>query len=672
MKRAEASTLRDYSADARILYTSGLASVLGAFSALAAWALLEMIALATNAFYFHRLSVEEVDPWQAGRHWWLVLMPVLGGLIVGVIARYLSPRIRGHGMPEAVETIVFGGGRVQPRVAVLKPVATAISIGSGGPFGAEGPVIITGGAIGSVLGQFLNMTDSERTVLMVAGASAGMAATFNCPMSAVLLAVEILLFEWKPRSLVPVTIACVTSGAVRRLLLGPKPLLQMVPTGAPVYHSAMLGALALGILAAFLAAALSRGIHFSERMFEKLPVHWMWWPALGGLGVGLGGLLFPRALGVGYSVIQQMISGDAAWKLLLGVLVIKSLMWIFALGSNTAGGILAPLLMIGGAMGAAMGHLLPSMSTGAWALVGMTSLLTAAIGCPLTSAMLSIELTHNGGLVLPVLLACGAAYAVSVLVQPRSMLTENLSRKGLHLSREFSVDPLETMLVSQAMHTSVYALNDKATCRDAAEWLERNEERGADGWSHWQRIFPLVDDEGRLAGALTRSQMIAAGRDRDLETTLLSERAMQPTTMSPFTTLRTCAVEMAETALTSFPVVTSDGKLLGIVTIEDLLKGRSEQAHRESARQRVLRLRWPFGQRAQPTQPEVAIDVPAAMPMHGTPQQVQTVAANAAQAGAPQVPAGVASELEALDGQMPYVNTGSQSSDEVELATRDL
>ena len=647
MKEAEASALRDYSADARILYTSGLAAILGALSALAAWALLEMIAITTNLFYFHRLSVKDVDPWEAGRHWWLVLMPVLGGLIVGLIARYLSPRVRGHGMPEAVEVIVFGGGRVQPRVAILKPVATAISIGSGGPFGAEGPVIITGGAIGSVLGQFLNMTDSERTVLMVAGASAGMAATFNCPMSAVLLAVEILLFEWKPRSLVPVTIACVTSGAIRRLLLGPQPLLQMVPTGAPVYHIAMLGALGVGLVAAIFAAALSRGIHFFEGAFEKLPIHWMWWPAIGGLGVGLGGLIFPRSLGVGYSVIQQMISGEGAgptaWKLLAGILVIKSLIWMFSLGSNPAGVSLAPLLMSGGAWGAGRGQLRPQMTTGAWALVGMTSLLTAAIGCPLTSAMLSIELTHNGGLVLPVLLACGAAYAVSVLVQPRSMLTENLSRKGLHLSREFSVDPLETMLVSQAMHTSVYALNDKATCRDAAEWLRRTEERGADSWGHWQRLFPLVDEEGRLAGALTRSQMIAAGREQDAGKPLLSDGLTQPASMSPFTTLKVCAVEMAETKLTSFPVVSSDGKLLGIVTIDDLLKGRSEQAHRESARTRVLRLRWPFGNRAQPAQPDSQITVPA-MPISAAPLQVQTVAINAAEAGVPNA------ELAALDG----------------------
>jgi H+/Cl- antiporter ClcA len=599
-----ADALRDYSADSRILYTSALASVLGAMSALAAWALLEMIALFTNIFYFQRWSFAAVDPWEAGRHWWLVPMPVIGGLLVGLIARFLSPKVRGHGMPEAVENIVFNQGKVQPRVAVLKPVATAIAIGSGGPFGAEGPVIVTGGALGSILGQLLPVSASERTVLMVAGASAGIAATFNCPMSATLLAVEILLFEWKPRSLVPVAIASVTAGAVRRLLLGPHSLLQMVPTGAPVYHSAMLGALALGVIAAFVAAGLSKAVHFFEEMFERLPIHWMWWPAIGGLVIGLGGLIFPEALGVGYSVIQQMISGEAAWKFLAGILIIKSLIWAFSLGSNTAGSILAPLLVIGGALGAAVGHLMPVMSPGAWVLVGMTSVLSAAIGAPLTSAMLALELTHNGGLMLPVLLSCVAAYAVSVLVMPRSMLTEGLSRRGLHLSREFGVDPLETILVAQAMHTSVFALPENATRKDAADWLSKMEARGSEAWSHWQRIFPLVDGEGHLTGVLTHTQMIAAARKEDLSCPLAVDANREPKTVSPFNTLRTCAMIMAESKLTSYPVVSADGKLLGVMTISDLLKGRSEEAHREGDRERVLRLRWPFG--ANPDAPATA------------------------------------------------------------------
>jgi CIC family chloride channel protein len=589
--------LRDYSTSSRILYVSVLASGLGAVSAVLAWGLLEAIALSTNLFYFQRWSFREVDPWQAHLGWWRVFLPVLGGLIVGVIARYGSPKVRGHGMPEAVETIVFNGGKVQPRVAILKPLATAVSIGSGGPFGAEGPVIITGGAVGSVLGQLLPMTDSERTVLMVAGAAAGMAATFNCPMSAVLLAVEILLFEWKPRSLVPVAMACVTAGAVRRLLLGPEPLLQMVPTGAPVYHMAMLGALAVGIVAAFVAVGLSKAVNFSEEMFTHLPMHWMWWPAIGGLGVGLGGLVFPQALGVGYSVIQQMISGDAGWKLLAGVLVVKSLIWVFSLGSNTAGGILAPLLMIGGALGAAMGHMMPAMSTGAWALVGMTAVLTAAIGSPLTAAMLAVELTHNGGLMLPVLLACVASYAIGVLLQPRSMLTEGLSKKGKHLVREYGVDPLELVMVAQAMHTSVFALPDTATRADAAEWLRKMEARGAEAWSHWQRLFPLVDAEGRLAGLLTRSQMMASARKVPVDAALLEDATREPITMAPTDTLRQAATAMAGSKLTHFPVVDAAGKFVGLLTIEDLLMGRSQEARREGDRTRVLRLRWPFGSR---------------------------------------------------------------------------
>ena len=586
--------LSDYSLDARVLYVSALAAGLGSLSTVAAWALLRLIALATNVFYFGRLSFRDIEPATRGVHWWMVLIPVLGGLIVGLIARFGSPKVRGHGMPEAVEVVVFNGGRIQPRVAFLKPLATAISIGSGGPFGAEGPVIMTGGAFGSVLGQLLPMTDTERTVLMVSGAAAGMAATFNCPMSAVLLAVELLLFEWRPRSLIPVAIACVTGGAVRRLLLGGSPIFPMQPTTVAMHHSAMLGALAVGILAAFLAIGLSKGIHLAEHLFEQLPIHWMWWPALGGVVVGLGGLVFPEALGVGYGVIQRLVNENTTWKLLAGVLVIKSVIWIVSLGSNTAGGILAPLLMIGGAMGAAMGHWMPFISPGAWAVVGMTSVLAAAIGAPLTSAMLAVELTHNGGLMLPVLLACVTAYAISILIQPRSMLTQSLSQRGLHLVREYGVDPLETVMVSAVMHTSVFALPADATRRDAAAWLAQMSERGIEAWSHWQRIFPLVDSNGDLSGILTRSQMIVAGKAGSPERPLLADGTNAPITMQTFQTLRQAAMVMAESKHTAFPVLGADGKFAGIVTISDLLQARTQASHREQDRVRVLRLRWPF------------------------------------------------------------------------------
>jgi H+/Cl- antiporter ClcA len=277
-----------------------------------------------------------------------------------------------------------------------------------------------------------------------------------------------------------------------------------------MHHMAMIGALVVGVVAALLSMGLSRALYAIEDLFERLPIHWMWWPAIGGVIVGIGGLIFPPALGVGYWVIQRLVTDDVTWKMVVGVLLVKSFIWTFSLGSNTSGGILAPLLMIGGAMGAAMGHVLTPVSQGAWALVGMSSVLAAAIGAPLTAAMLAVELTHNGGLMLPVLLACVVSYAMGVLLQPRSILTERLSRRGFHLSREYGVDPLETVMVRDVMHTSVFALSDEATRQDAADWLARMNQRGSEAWSHWQRLFPLVDASGHLVGMLTRGQMMSA------------------------------------------------------------------------------------------------------------------------------------------------------------------
>jgi chloride channel protein, CIC family len=605
MTKAErAETLRDYSANHRMLLISGLAAILGGAGAVLAWALLRLIALATNLFYFHEFSFANSSPADSPLGWPVVFAPVIGGLLIGVIARYGSEKIRGHGMPEAIEAIIFKGGKVAPRIAILKPVATAIAIGSGGPFGAEGPIIMTGGATGSLLGQLLPMSDAERTTLLVAGAAAGMSATFSCPLSAVLLAVELLLFEWRPRSLVPVAVASVTAGAIRRLLLGPGPIFPMQLTLVPMHHMAMLGALLVGLAAAILSTGLSRVLYAVEDLFEHLPVHWMWWPAIGGVVVGIGGLIFPPALGVGYGVIQRLVTDDVTWKLIIGVLVVKSLIWTFSLGSNTSGGILAPLLMIGGAMGVAMGHVLPAVSPGAWALVGMSSVLSAAIGAPLTAAMLAVELTHNGGLMLPVLLGCVVSYAVGVLIQPRSILTERLSRRGFHLSREYGVDPLETVMVRDVMHTSVFALPIEATRQDAADWLAKMHERGSAAWSHWQRLFPLVDESGRLKGILTRGQMIVAAEARDLNASLVRDGVAEPVVVDPLDTLRSVAEKMAHTKLRSFPVVDEVGSLAGILNIEDLLEARGKASLRDRERHRALTLRWPFG-RKEPVGPAI-------------------------------------------------------------------
>jgi len=401
-----------------------------------------------------------------------------------------------------------------------------------------------------------------------------------------------------------VAVASVTAGAIRRLLLGPGPIFPMQPTTVPMHHMAMIGALLVGLAAAILSTGLSRMLYAVEDMFERLPVHWMWWPAIGGIVVGIGGLFFPPALGVGYWVIQRLVTDDVTWKLIIGVLVVKSLIWTFSLGSNTSGGILAPLLMIGGAMGVAMGHVLPPISQGAWALVGMSSVLAAAIGAPLTAAMLAVELTHNGGLMLPVLLGCVVSYALGVLIQPRSILTERLSRRGFHLSREYGVDPLETTMVRDVMHTSVFALPVEATRRDAADWLAKMKERGGAAWSHWQRLFPLVEEGGSLRGVLTRGQMIVAAESPELGVSLVRDGIANPVAVGPLDTLRSVAEKMAETKLRSFPVVDEAGALAGIVNVEDLLEARSKASLRDRERHRALTLRWPFG-RKEPVQPAI-------------------------------------------------------------------
>ncbi len=579
-----------------MLLLSVLAVVVGTASAGLSWLLLRLIFLATNLFYFHRVRFTSVDPSTHTLGWTAVFLPVIGGLLVGVLARYGSDRIRGHGMPETIEAVLMRGAKISPKITLLRPVATAIAIGSGGPFGAEGPIIMTGAA-GSLMAQLWKMTDAERSVMLVAGAAAGMSATFLAPLAAILLAVELLLFEWRPRSLVPVAIASVTAAAVRRLLLGSDSVFTMTPMMGQLSPQALPAAVLAGLCAGLMALLLTRGVHFFEAMFEKLPIHWMWWPAIGGLGIGLGGLVYPQALGVGYPLIQKMLTGGVdgtTWGVVFGVLVVKSLMWTESLGSGTSGGILAPQLMIGGGVGVALAHFLPAMGPGAWPLVCMAAVLAGSIGAPLTAAVMAVELTRNSGLLLPLLLACVTAYGLSVLVQKRSILTERLAKRGYHLSREYGVDPLETVLVAQAMHTSVFALAHTATRRDAAEWLHKMEERGPEGWGHWQRLYPLLDDDGRIVSVLTRSQMVAAARQLDLDAALAGDGSVGSVVVSPGDTLRSVASLMAESKLTHYPVVNGDGRFAGIMTIEDLLAGRSRQSLREGARERVLRPRWPF------------------------------------------------------------------------------
>jgi H+/Cl- antiporter ClcA len=529
--QSESSALRDFTVDRRVWLLSSVALVIGVGATFLAVILLRMIAISTSLFYYHRFSSVSVSPAGSSLGYWMILVPVLGGLLVGVMARFGSDKIRGHGIPEAIEAILLNRARVDPKIAILKPISAAIAIGSGGPFGAEGPIIMTGGALGSLVAQWIHLTDAERTTLLVAGAAAGMSATFATPVAAILLAVELLLFEWRPRSLVPVAIASATAGILRVYLLGAGPLFPM-PVISNVHRVQFsVGALFLGAIVGLIAAGMSRMMYAFEDLFEHLHVHWMWWPAIGGLGIGVGGLFFPRGLGVGYDNIAELLHGNASMALIVGILIAKSLMWAFSLGSGTSGGVLAPLLMIGGAVGALGGQLAhaPVEAQAFWALIGMGSMLAGSLGVPLTAILFSLEVTHCLPALLPLTMGCISAYLVTALLMPRSILTEKLSRRGYHLTREYGVDPLELVIVSELMSP----VADVETIPGSAALPE---------------LFTYADGTCRGAAEL-----------------------------------------MATEGIASIPVVDrATHRVSGTLTLQDLLRGRSKAVVRERERLRVF------------------------------------------------------------------------------------
>jgi chloride channel protein, CIC family len=581
--------LGDFTATARIIPIALLAIAIGLISTVVAWMLLRLIAFFTNLFYYGKASVTLASP--AGNHlgWWAVLVPVGGALVIGLMARYGSERIRGHGIPEALESILINGSKVQPRLAVLKPISSAISIGSGGPFGAEGPIIMTGGAFGSIIAQLFHLTAAERKTLLVAGAAAGMSATFATPVAAVLLAVELLLFEWKPRSAIPVALASATAGAARRYILGLGPLFPVPQHPIFIGPQGLIGCVIAGLLAGCLSCLLTFGVYVSEDAFKKLPIHWMWWPAIGGVFVGLGGMIFPQALGVGYDTIQALQQGDVPRTMIAGVLLVKSAMWIISLGSGTSGGVLAPLLMMGAALGGIESMFLPHESAGFWPLVSMGAILGGTLRAPFTAILFSIELTHDMNVMLPLLVATMLAHMTTVLLLKRSILTEKVARHGFHITREYATDPLEIIFVREVMQTKVVAIPADATTADLHSMLLReNAQRG-------QHLFPVVDSDRHLRGVITRKRLRAITLSADGQLTL---DLRNPVVAYPDEPLRAVVFRMAETGLTRMPVVeTEAGKLLGMVSLDDLLKARVRNLSEERHRERVLQLRFPIRNR---------------------------------------------------------------------------
>ena len=562
---------------------------IGALCAFVALVLLRLIGLFTNLFYFGKWSTTMVSP--VGNHLgvYSVLVPIAGALIIGVMARYGSERIRGHGIPEAIEAILINGSRVEPKVALLKPISSAISIGSGGPFGAEGPIIMTGGAFGSMIAQLFHLTSAERKTLLVAGAAGGMSATFASPVAAVLLAVELLLFEWKPRSLIPVALASAVAAVVRRYILGFGPLFPVPAHPLFIGPKGLLGCAFVGLLAGVLSALLTLSVYAAEDSFQKLRIHWMWWPAIGGLAIGLGGLVFPQALGVGYDTIGSLLQGGVTTKVILGVLLVKWFIWAVSLGSGTSGGVLAPLLMMGGALGGLEAMFLPNEGAGFWPLISMGAILGGTMRSPFTSIVFAFELTHDANVFLPLLVGSVIAHAFTVLTLKRSILTEKVARRGYHLSREYAVDPLEILFVREVMRTNIVVLSAASALREFQHSLrgDRNQR---------QRLLPVVDAEGKFVGVLTRGDIhkhIEQEGEAALRLSLGELVRHETVEASPNEPLRVVVYRMAEKGITRMPVVEpSSGKLLGLISLTDLLKARTRHLEEERRREQVLSLRF--------------------------------------------------------------------------------
>jgi len=582
--------LGDFTATPAILRLVPLAVLIGVLGAGISLALLDMIGFFTNLLYFQRLSTHLVSPYGNTLGAIAVVIPVGGGLIVGLMARFGSEQIRGHGIPEAMERILINGSKVQPRLAVLKPISSAVSIGTGGPFGAEGPIILTGGAVGSIVGQLFHLTAAQRKSLLVAGAAAGMSAVFGTPVAATLFGVELLAFEFKPRSMVLIGIAAATADALRMVmasagLVTPQPLFP-VPAHAPLGGVVLLGAVAVGVACGFAAWLMTQAVYRSEDLFKKLTGHlnWMWWPMIGGLIIGLGGLIDPRALGVGYDTIHAELLGQLGVSALLLLFVVKLIIWSGGLGSGTSGGILAPILMMGAALGGVMGHVLPGASPGVWALIGMAGALAGVTRSPFTAIIFAFELTHDQNSLLALLVVATVSHLVSVLILKRSILTEKVARRGFHVMREYSVDPLEATFVREVMDSDVFTVEPTRQISDLYRALrEGSPERR-------QRLYPVLEANGDLVGVLPWSAVLASR----VGSRQVSEAMIAPTALAyPDEILRSVADRMAGLGVGVIPVVDrADIKhLCGLITQFDLLAARQKLLEEERHAERVLELR---------------------------------------------------------------------------------
>jgi chloride channel protein, CIC family len=561
--------------DNRVLMICGLAIAVAIVTGVVAQLLVRLIFFVTNLAFFGRFSARAVSPASHGLGWLVVLVPVAGGLIVGVMARYGSKAIRGHGIPEAMEQVLLNESRIPPRITFLKPVSAAISIGTGGPFGAEGPIIATGGAMGSLVGQIVHVSAIERKTLLAAGAAAGMAATFGSPVSAVILAIELLLFEFRPRSIIPVSLAAVTATAVRIAFVGTAPVFPM-PLLARPSENALVTYVVIGALVGYASVYVTRAVYWIEDLFEKLPIHWMWWPAIGGIAVGVVGYFAPATLGVGYSNIEELVQGKLFGGAVIFLCLMKFISWSISLGSGTSGGTLAPLFTIGGGAGVALGELAAivfpkfGIDPRICALVGMAAMFAGASRALLASVVFAFETTLQPLGLLPLLGGCTAGYLVSALLMRNTIMTEKLARRGVRVPAEYAADHLDLIHVGDVCSPDVVYLRNDQTLDEIRHWVaEKRAQTTHQG-------FPVLDLEGNLVGVVTRRDFM---NDLPGHMTIAEVITRSPAVVFPDHSLREAADHMVREDIGRLPVVSRDDprKVVGMITRSDLLRAHESR-----------------------------------------------------------------------------------------------
>jgi H+/Cl- antiporter ClcA len=573
----------------RMVLVSFLAGGIGLLAGLIAFALYRLIGLFTNIAFYGRFVADFTSARHNHLGLWVIPIPVIGGIIVGFMAKYGSSKIKGHGIPEAMEAVMVSRSRIAPRVAILKPISAAIAIGTGGPFGAEGPIIQTGGAVGSLVGQLFHTTASERKVLLACGAAAGMSATFNTPIAGVILAIELLLFEFKARSFIPLVVASTLATAVHMQLLGAGPMFTVrtmdfgVPRVLPFY-------LVLGVICGLAAVAFSKSLYWVEDQFEKLPVDELWWPAIGALVLGIIGYFVPRVLGVGYDTIGDILNADLAFRLLLVVMVAKAVALVVSLGSGTSGGLLAPMFMssaaLGGVFAMGMDRIVPSarLSPGAFALVAMGAVFGAAARAPFSFIIFAFEITRDYNSVLPLMLVTVIADGMAILLMPRSsIMTEKLERRGLHIHQDYETDVLEQVKVSETMDSEVPVVAADMPVGELAERIARHEPEV----SRHQALV-ILDKDSKLAGIVTRGDVLRAlAKDPTGAMTLLEAGTSDVIVTYPEEVLHLAAAKMLRNNIGRLPVVdrADPRRVVGYLGRPGIMAARLRRLHDEHVRE---------------------------------------------------------------------------------------